>query len=137
MYSIDYTQQISDNPEAGTHVLTLEITAANGEDGWADTHLFLFQRELRVPPSAGYDSWFTAVCCPNDLEEVTTLAEPAPTEATPTTFRLAKLTAYFRSRIEAEQCLETIKADLAKLMRDLDLLHSHMGDPVLGTITSA
>jgi hypothetical protein len=84
-----------------------------------------------------YGSYFTAICTPNDLQEVLETSEPTGPGPEPAKFRLNYVRAYFRSRAEAEYAKTAILVDVNALLNALRLQCTERhGDPIVFKISA-
>jgi hypothetical protein len=142
-FTIQLRFDASDDHEQSTPPLSghyVKVTASNAlyEGIAGDANIFLFQREVANPAITDpvtYASYFSAICSPSDMEEVTATTEPAADSATPDKFRLDAVEAYFRSRREAEAFVVAVKEDVALLMHSLKRRCSQLAGPETLTIS--
>jgi len=139
-YNFDYSYVVTNNVAVpGSDVscyLEFEITQALGPGIWHDPNIFMYQRELGNEAGI-YNSFFSNVCTPVDLQEILTTSEPASNVATPDRFRLPYVRAYFRSRFELDQAIQDILNDIQALANGLALESRYLAEPKTGTIVSA
>lgn len=137
-YSFTITHQKTDVQDPSTIPglrIVIECTAASGPDGFADRNIFLFQREERASNPGTFDSFFVAICTPEDLESVPDVVMPAVNAVTPTLFRQDSTEAFFHSYSLLEQFLYLIKSDVALLVSSLETAADQLSDPVSEVIT--
>ncbi len=91
-----------------------DVTCANGFDG----NVFIYQRDPVNPATNTYADHFSAVASANDIAEVPT---DSPTPASPLTYRLPYVEAYFDSSTAAEAFQTFIKGDIGLLINALNL----------------
>jgi hypothetical protein len=98
----------------------------------ADTGIFVFSREPKVPETGAYICRFESVATPIDLSELPfySSSEPASSDSSTTKFRTNIGEFYFRSRTEADAAWDYIVKDVDYLLKALELKCKHLAEPV-------
>lgn len=115
--------------------IRISCTAASGPDEFEDKNIFLYQREERASNPGTYDSFFVAICTPDDLESVPDIVEPVVNAVKPLMFRTDHVESFFHSYSMLEQFLQLIKLDVNLLVTALETASNQLSDPVSEVIT--
>jgi hypothetical protein len=126
--TINYQSSIADlsGQNSGSYLKVWVTSVTN----FADTGVFVFQRQVSVPETGQRDAYFTNVASAEDMETLP-LGEPQPADTTTVLFRHATFEAYFNSHALMLAALAAIRQDIAELSSVALLRQQYLGQTII------